>query len=167
MGFKDPARGREYRQQYAIDNAEKAKDRSHRWYLANKAWVRERDSTPEKREIKRQHNAKWLANNRVKRWLTVARRRADKCGFGFNIDETDIIIPETCPILGIPLFFSPNTKTDNTPSLDRMDSQLGYIKDNVWIISWKANRVKNNATLDELIKIGEWASSEISRSRGE
>lgn len=156
-----------YQKNYAEVNKERLREYRHQWYLANKSRIRERDSTPAKRELKRKQNAEWLSNNRIKRWLTVAKRRADFCGFGFDIDETDIIIPEICPILGIPLFFSPSIKTDNTPSLDRIDSQLGYIKGNVWIISWKANRVKNNVSLNELIKIGEWASNEISRTGGE
>ena len=31
-----------------------------------------------------------------------------------------------------------------------MIPELGYIKGNVWVISNKANRIKNNATLEEL-----------------
>ena len=35
-------------------------------------------------------------------------------------------------------------------SLDRIDSSKGYVKDNIWVISHKANSIKNNATLTEL-----------------
>jgi len=34
--------------------------------------------------------------------------------------------------------------------LDRIDNNKGYIKDNVWVISRKANTIKNNASLEEL-----------------
>ena len=41
-------------------------------------------------------------------------------------------------------------KSDNSYSLDRIDSNKGYIKGNVWIISNRANTIKNNASLEEL-----------------
>lgn len=39
---------------------------------------------------------------------------------------------------------------DNSPTLDRKDSTRGYVPDNVWVISHRANRMKNNATLEEM-----------------
>ena len=42
---------------------------------------------------------------------------------------------------------------DNSASIDRFDTTAGYIKGNVWIISDKANRMKSNATIEEIKKI--------------
>jgi hypothetical protein len=42
------------------------------------------------------------------------------------------------------------TNLDNSYSLDRIDSNKGYVKGNVWVISRRANVIKNNATLEEL-----------------
>jgi hypothetical protein len=39
---------------------------------------------------------------------------------------------------------------ENSPSIDRIDSTKGYTPDNIQIISWKANRIKGYATLQEL-----------------
>jgi hypothetical protein len=39
---------------------------------------------------------------------------------------------------------------DRSPSLDRVDNSKGYTKDNVWVISQLANKMKNNASLDQL-----------------
>lgn len=49
-----------------------------------------------------------------------------------------------CPVLKIPI-------TDNNPlSIDRIIPELGYIQSNVRLISWRANTLRNNATLSEL-----------------
>ena len=88
--------------------------------------------------------------------LFAAKDRAKKRGIEFSIEESDIIIPDVCPIFRIPLFFMPhgNAKVGyvdpNTPTLDRIDNSKGYVKGNVWIISWRANRLKNDATIEEL-----------------
>jgi predicted RND superfamily exporter protein len=42
-----------------------------------------------------------------------------------------------------------------TPSLDRIDSKKGYTPDNVWVISHRANQIKNDATIEELKLITE------------
>lgn len=36
------------------------------------------------------------------------------------------------------------------PSLDKIIPKLGYVKGNVWVVSNKANRIKSNATIEEL-----------------
>jgi len=43
------------------------------------------------------------------------------------------------------------------PSIDRIDSTKPHILDNIQIISWRVNHLKNNAALEELVMIGEWA----------
>lgn len=82
-----------------------------------------------------------------------ARRRAKASGLDFNIEFNDIHTPETCPILGIPLFRTNGGHTDNSPSLDRIDNSKGYVKDNVAVISYKANRYKSDMTLDIIEKL--------------
>ncbi|HWH74938.1 MAG TPA: hypothetical protein VNV16_11820, partial [Methylibium sp.] len=34
-----------------------------------------------------------------------------------------------------------------------IDSRRGYTTDNVWVICWRANQIKNDATLDELKRL--------------
>lgn len=38
----------------------------------------------------------------------------------------------------------------NSPSLDRLVPSIGYVRGNVAVVSWKANRAKNNLTAREL-----------------
>lgn len=78
-----------------------------------------------------------------------SKHRAKKSGIEFDIHERDIIIPEVCPLLGTPLI--PGGKRNNLPSLDRIDNTKGYIKGNVWVISLKANTMKQDASIEQLI----------------
>ena len=67
-----------------------------------------------------------------------------------TIRPEDIIIPSHCPVLGIPLYFMPEHRTDNSPSVDRVDNSRGYEPDNIMVISFRANFLRANATLAEL-----------------
>ena len=80
----------------------------------------------------------------------AAKTRAERRGIEFNIGEEDIIIPDVCPLLNIPLSFGTKEDYNNSPSLDRIDNTKGYIKGNIWVISKKANTMKNSASLEEL-----------------
>lgn len=84
--------------------------------------------------------------------IRSAKRRALSQGIPFDIDYTDISIPEYCPLLGIKLnkHVGEGKLHDDSPSLDKIIPELGYTKGNVWIISNKANRMKSNATIEEL-----------------
>ena len=55
-----------------------------------------------------------------------------------------------CPLLGVPMWKNSEEPCANSYSLDRIDSSKGYVKDNVWVISRRANAIKNDATLEEL-----------------
>lgn len=55
-----------------------------------------------------------------------------------------------CPIFGIKMVFGDAGFRENSPSIDRLDSTKGYTKDNIQIISWKANRIKKDASIQEL-----------------
>lgn len=85
--------------------------------------------------------------------LWMAKNRSFKKGLDFNIDESDVFIPEICPVLGIPLKSQNGKASDNSPSLDRIDSKKGYVKGNVIVVSRRANMLKNDATLEEMGKI--------------
>lgn len=79
-----------------------------------------------------------------------ARKRAKQKGLEFNIELSDIVIPEYCPVLGMKLSRKNSKQKDNSPSLDRIDNTKGYVKGNVIVVSYKANRLKSDATMPEL-----------------
>lgn len=64
----------------------------------------------------------------------------------------ELTFPITCPILGIPLEFHRGRAQDNSVSFDRIDSSIGYTIDNIMIISNRANKLKSDATEDEMRK---------------
>lgn len=80
---------------------------------------------------------------------TLARSRALE-GIPFDIELEDIVVPERCPLLGIPLVRGGRRKNRGNPSIDRIDPAKGYVKGNVWVVSTRANKLKNDATLTEL-----------------
>lgn len=83
-----------------------------------------------------------------------AKSRAKQNNLAFNIQLEDIIIPEYCPLLDIRLERKPygqgGSFQANSPSLDKIIPELGYIKNNIMVISMKANAMKYNATIEEL-----------------
>lgn len=105
------------------------------------------------------YNYTWRERNPKAYMLHNARSSAKKRGLEFDITVDDFEIPEVCPVFGfkLELVCSQGTK-DNKPSLDRIDSSKGYIKGNIQIISWRANNLKSNGTLEEFQKLVEFMS---------
>jgi hypothetical protein len=90
---------------------------------------------------------------------SALKSSAKKRGIKFTITKSDLHeldIPISCPVLGIPLRFEKGAATDNSVSYDRIDSTLGYEPGNLIIISMRANRLKSDATLNELRQISEF-----------
>lgn len=79
-----------------------------------------------------------------------ATARAKKKKIPINITIDDIIVPDLCPVLGIKLERAVGKAKPNSPSLDRMIPELGYVKGNIMVISHKANTIKNNSTIEEV-----------------
>lgn len=89
--------------------------------------------------------------------LSSAKQRAKEAGLPFTITEEDIIIPPCCPVLGIPLQRKAKRGGgDNSPSLDRIVPELGYVPGNIAVISNRANRIKSNATAEEIERVAAW-----------
>lgn len=95
-------------------------------------------------------------NPRYRLWIS-ARFRAKKFDIPFDIEWTDIPnIPDTCPVLGIHLGGAKRRGfCPTSPSLDKIRPSKGYVKGNIRVISHRANQIKSDGTLDELILIGE------------
>ena len=97
--------------------------------------------------------------------LKGCKKRADQLGISFDIVASDICdsAPDVCPILGFRLSWGERKgkSTDNSPSLDRIDPSRGYIEGNVQWISYMANRMKSNATLEQLKTFANWILTNV------
>ena len=87
--------------------------------------------------------------------LYPAKLRAKKKGIECTITKEDIKLNKVCPLLGVEIDYSSDkggagNAKPNSPSLDRIDSTKGYTPDNIWVISRRANTIKNDATFEEL-----------------
>jgi len=86
-----------------------------------------------------------------------AKIRAKKGNFPFNLELKDIHIPEFCPVFpSIKLNRNNNKLSFDSPTLDKLVPELGYIKGNVCVISWRANDLKRNASIEEIKRLAEW-----------
>jgi hypothetical protein len=88
--------------------------------------------------------------------LMNSKARSKKAGIYFDLTIDDIEIPEICPALGIELHTGDRKNWVNSPSIDRIDNTKGYTKDNIVIVSRRANVLKKDATILELKKLSEF-----------
>jgi hypothetical protein len=122
------------------------------------------EQTSATRKIYRENNPKVLEDQRAlyKKYPTrvlvyEAKKRAKKLGIPCTIVPEDLVIPEFCPVLGIPIIpYNTENNRDSCPSLDRINLNYGYIPENVCVMSYRANRLKNDGTLDEHDKLLKW-----------
>jgi hypothetical protein len=105
----------------------------------------------EKERLKRKENWKYKPTLHM---LNNSKQRAKSVGLEHTLTIDDIVIPDYCPVLNIKLETGDRKSHENAPSIDRIDNNKGYIKGNIMIMSTRANKLKKDATIDELIMIG-------------
>lgn len=124
----------------------KDKERLLRWRIKNK----------EKCKVTSRKN---YIKNLSLRIFDRIKFRANRDNISFNLTPEDIVIPEYCPVLGIKLEVGKEFSKECSPSVDRCNPELGYVKGNISIISMKANQIKTYATSEEILKVGYWLQS--------
>lgn len=82
-----------------------------------------------------------------------AKRRARDLGLPFEIEIFDVVVPEFCPVLGVRLEVGLGKVQWNSPTLDRIRPELGYVRGNIMVISFRANTLKGDASPEELMKV--------------
>jgi len=91
-----------------------------------------------------------------------SKRRARDKNLPFNLtsDYLESIFPKNCicPILGYKMKVSNITLGKLSPTLDRINPRLGYIKGNVEFVSNIANCMMTSATGRDIKRFVKWAS---------
>lgn len=107
----------------------------------------------------------WKKANPLSCQLANAKSNAKKANVPFDLTLEDIIIPELCPILKIPMVRAEGYPTDFSPSVDRIIPKIGYVKGNIQIISFLANKMKNSADFSQLRLFAEWVLENIPKEQ--
>lgn len=142
----DYEKHRDYQIEYQ-KTSEKAKEARKRYYEKNKhKW----------KVYSKQYRQ--ADDYQVRQLLTAAKCRAKKKGLPFDLTIEDIVIPDVCPVLGIPLTKGLTKTSHDSPSVDRIDNTKGYTKDNIKVISHRANFLKGDTSIEELKKILDYMS---------
>jgi len=140
------------------EQAAKNKACHKRYMEKNKAQIRERTTRQRRANMDKwnERSRQWSLDNPERMLLNTARQRAKRRGIVFSISLEDIEIPEVCPVLKVRLEKSSGSAAHNSPSLDRIIPELGYVPGNVRVISWRANSLKKDATVTELKQLASY-----------
>lgn len=77
------------------------------------------------------------------------KHNAKSRGILWQLDFGDVIWNTHCPVLGMELDYFSEGRQENSASFDKLDPGKGYVVGNVQIISWRANRIKNDGDAQE------------------
>ncbi len=101
--------------------------------------------------------------NPFKHRCTRAKSRASYLDVPFDLtpEYLEEIWTGICPVLGVEIKLSTDRKDEYAAELDRFNPKFGYVQDNVNFLSRKANRLKNNASLEELENLCKWMKGEM------
>lgn len=91
-----------------------------------------------------------------RRKFLAKKANAARAGWKWEIDFGDIEWLTHCPILGVELNYFTPVRVENSPSFDQIDPGKGYVKGNIQIMSWRANRIKNDGSAEEHRRVADW-----------
>ena len=95
----------------------------------------------------------WIKRSKTKNRTRAARKE-------LSVEDYKKLIVTHCPLLGIELTytkFEGSRTPENYATLDKIDPSKGYVQGNVQIVSFRANTLKNSASIEELkLLIANW-----------
>lgn len=155
--------------QYRHDNPEKTKAAMARWRESNKEYRHAYSKAyfavnqPRLSQNARERRQAFFTKDPKAAWLhyisKTAASRARQNKLPYDKDLSTLALPDICPVLSIPLNYSRRRNVNllgpqpDSPSLDRIVSERGYVVPNLRVISWRANLLKRDATIDEIKRV--------------
>jgi hypothetical protein len=139
---------REWHKRYRAENAAKLRAQKKQYRAENAEKISKRKQELHAAHVEKDPKGTWLRKTFIR-----AKVRAKKRGLPYDNKCPDLELPDVCPVLGIALVYPnalKNKRSPNSPSLDRLENPLGYVALNLRVISFRANTLKNDATVDEL-----------------
>jgi hypothetical protein len=137
---------------------------SKEYYYKNKEKILERN-----KKYARNNKEKLKENEKKRRLQNPIKNSLENCIIRARINNIpydsvellenylrlnfNIIVCDCC---GIKLSYMNEKVSDNSPSIDRIVPGKGYTIGNIALLCNKCNRLKNNATPDELFRIADW-----------
>lgn len=139
----------EYRKDYYQKNKHKWKEQRN----PEKHNENMRNYIERNKEAVNARRNKWVEDNYEWNLWSQSKRRARYSGLEWDLQREDIVIPELCPYLNVPLTrLQGKGFVWSNASLDRVDNSKGYTKDNIMVISRLANSMKQHATKEQLLE---------------
>lgn len=88
--------------------------------------------------------------------LARAKVRAARGGYPCTITRGDIPFVTHCPVLGVELTAGEQASHNFSPTLDKIRPELGYVKGNIIVVSFLANRIKSDATPEQIMAVAKF-----------
>lgn len=141
------------------DKPQSKYDQVKAWKLANPEKVKGQGQRRYQRQRADLHHGRKVQH------LRTISQRAKRLGVPFDMGISSLFYPKHCPILGMQLdYATKGNKAWNAPHVDRIVPELGYVRDNVCVISRRANVIKGSRTRDDLIReLESWETSTLAR----
>lgn len=112
--------------------------------------------------------AQTVKQKHISKCLSKARDRAKRDSVPFSITKEYLLSISTdhCPIFHTPFLWGPSKmgfgkQSPLGPQLDRVEPHLGYVEGNVVFLSRRANRLKDNGTMQDHYDIADWLWSHL------
>lgn len=129
------------------------------WRRRNPAKTAEYYAKPGRKEQYRDHTRDWRARNPEKTLFTKMRARAKAYGRECSITLEQFLVlfePMTCSVTGMPLSWTSGERSPWAPSVDRIDSSLGYTLANTRVVSVMYNLAKSEWTDADVEEMARW-----------